>query len=97
MTICAETIFILIEQYLSKYYDEPVENEETPCLTFEDEEQFLDFSIEFNEMLINLTEFENFGGGSFTNSLRSDVAVLMLFLCDEEETQICTKNFLISY
>lgn len=97
MTVYTETILMLIEQYLSKYYAESSEEEETPILVFEDEEHFLDFSIEFNEMLINLAEFDNFGGGSFTNSLRSDAAVLLLFFCDEGGTHVFSKDFLISY
>jgi len=97
MTITIETVFAIIEQYLSKYYADPVEDETTPCLVFEDEEHFLDFSIEFNEILINLAEFENCGGGSFVNSLRSDAAVLIIFFCDENKTSICSKDFTISY
>ena len=97
MTIAVETIFAIIEQYLSKYYADPVEDEETQCHVFENEEQFLNFSIQLNEMLINLAEFDNCGGGSFVDSLRSDVAILIIFVCEDNETSICSKTFSISY
>lgn len=98
MTIATEMIFMFLEKYLNSFYTEDDgSEEETATLEFEDENAFLDFEVRFNEMIINLAEFDNFGGGAFVSTIRGDFATLTLYFYEDEGVTVCTKSFIISY
>ena len=98
MIIATEMIFMFLEKYLNSFYAEDDGNEEeTATLEFKDENAFLDFEIRFNEMIINLAEFDNFGGGAFVSTIRGDFATLTLYFYEDEGVTVCTKSFIISY
>ena len=98
MTIVNEMIFAMIETVMAPFYAEDNE-EETPVLEFENENAFLDFEVKINEMIVNLSEFDNFDGGAFISTMCGDFATLMLYFRQEDNfaVDICTKYFIISY
>ena len=100
MYIVNELIIMILEAFMNSFYANDDETEEeTAVLEFENENAFLKFETELNEMIINLTEFDNFGGGAFVSTIRGDYASLLLYFYDEEKDDviICNKKFVINY
>ena len=98
MFVKSDVLFSIINAIFLSRCIEETKTEAIPTLEFNNEEEFLDFDIKVNEILVNLAEFENFDGGSFVTTITQSLGVLILFFVDEEKNTIMIqKKFYISY
>ena len=93
MTIIADLIFMAVDAWFNEYLVDDTDN----TVSFPLEEDVDEFLDKVNANLNDLRKFDNFKGGFCVTDDNRTIITIILYVLEDEEMCVCTKNFEITY